>query len=129
LILTNKTIVEADNIIKQTTPALGSILADNGTKFVARARPAANLPLHGNSGGTDIEYSKLEVAGGGTGATSLTGVVIGTGTTAMTVKANPAGAFLGDSDTQNITGAKTFTNQTLLLRNPAGTFSMTINAP
>jgi len=129
LTLTNKTVVLEDNTIKQTTPSLGALLVDNGTKVVARARPAANLPLHGNSGGTDIEYSKLEVAGGGTGATSLTGVVIGTGTTAMTVKTNPTGAFLGDSDTQNITGAKTFTNQTLLLRNPAGTFSMTINAP
>ncbi len=129
LTITNKTIVEADNTIKQTTPALGSIFVDNGTKFVARARPAANLPLHGNSGGTDIEYSKLEVAGGGTGLTTATGVIIGTGTTAMTVKTNPAGAFLGDSDIQNISGKKTYVNQTLGLRNPAGTATLTFENP
>jgi hypothetical protein len=70
-VITTKTVVLEDNTVKQTTPSLGAILVDNGTKVVARARPAANLPLHGNSGGTDIEYSKLEVAGGGTGATTL----------------------------------------------------------
>jgi hypothetical protein len=43
----------------------------------------------------------------------------------MTVKANPTGAFLGDSDTQNVSGAKTFSNTTLLQRNPANTFSLT----
>ena len=55
-VLTQKQFDVALNSLIQTTPSLGAILVDNGTKFVARARPAANLPLHGNSGGTDIEY-------------------------------------------------------------------------
>lgn len=104
-------------------------MKDNGTKLERFARGAPNLPLHSNSAGTDVEYTKLEVAGGGTGATSLTGVVVGTGATAMTVKANPTGAFLGDSDTQNVTGAKTFLDTTFKLRNPANTFSTTFRGP
>jgi hypothetical protein len=123
--LESKTIVLADNILKQTTPALGSIPKDNGTKFVPLARGAANLPLHSNSGGTDIEYSKLEVAGGGTGATTLTGIVKASGTSAFTAVAAPTGAILGDSDVQNISGAKTFASTTLAYRNPANTFTLT----
>jgi hypothetical protein len=45
----------------------------------------------------------LPVANGGTGATTLTGVVIGTGTTAFTTKTNPIGAFVGTSDSQTLT--------------------------
>ena len=36
---------------------------------------AANLPLKVNSGATALEYGALAVAGGGTGATTLTGVM------------------------------------------------------
>jgi hypothetical protein len=71
----------------------------------------------------------LPVAGGGTGATTLTGVLIGMGTTAVTVKTNPSGAFLDDSTAQNISGAKTFANTTLALRNPANTFTGTLTNP
>jgi hypothetical protein len=44
----------------------------------------------------------LAVANGGTGATTLTGVVIGNGTSAFTVKTNPTGAFVGTTDTQTL---------------------------
>jgi hypothetical protein len=53
----------------------------------------------------------LPVANGGTGATTLAGVVIGNGTSAFTVKTNPFGAFVGTSDTQALTN-KTFDNYT-----------------
>lgn len=124
-ILTNKTANVQLNTIIQTTPALGTLLKDDGTKFSPLARGSAGLPLRVNDAGTDVGYSAIGVAGGGTGATSLTGVVIGTGTTAMTTKSNPAGAFLDDSSAQNVTGAKTFSSTTFLRRNPAGTFSLT----
>ena len=53
----------------------------------------------------------LGVASGGTGTTTLTGVVIGNGTSAFTTKTNPSGAFVGTSDTQTLTN-KTFTGFT-----------------
>jgi len=56
----------------------------------------------------------LKVDKGGTGAATLTGVLIGNGTSAFTVKTNPSGAFVGTSDTQTLTNktveAGTFTN-------------------
>ena len=56
----------------------------------------------------------LKVSKGGTGAATLTGVVIGNGTSAFTVKTNPSGAFVGTTDSQTLTNktieAGTFTN-------------------
>jgi hypothetical protein len=48
----------------------------------------------------------LGVSYGGTGATTLTGVVIGNGTSAFTVKTNPTGDFVGTSDTQTLTSKR-----------------------
>lgn len=56
----------------------------------------ANLTLN-NIGGT------LSVSKGGSGATTLTGVLIGNGTSAFTTKTNPSGDFVGDTDTQTLT--------------------------
>jgi hypothetical protein len=130
-VITNKDFDVALNNLIQTTPGLGAILVDNGTKIVARARPAANLPLHGKSDGSDIEYSKLEVAGGGTGQVTLSSgaVLIGAGTSGITTKANPAGAFMGLSDVQVNTGLKTFQNSTFGVRNPLDTKTLTYIGP
>ena len=46
----------------------------------------------------------VTVAQGGTGATTLTGVLIGNGTSAVTTKTNPTGAFVGTTDTQTLSG-------------------------
>jgi hypothetical protein len=59
--------------------------------------------------GTITLSGTLAVANGGTGATTLTGVVIGNGTSAFSVKTNPSGAFVGTTDTQTLSG-KTITN-------------------
>lgn len=53
----------------------------------------------------------LGVANGGTGATTLTGVVIGNGTSALTTVSAPSGTIVGTTDTQTLTG-KTFGNYT-----------------
>jgi len=130
-VFSNKDFDVALNNLIRTTPSLGSILVDNGTKFVARSRGSANLPLKVKSDGSDIEYAKLDVAGGGTGQTSLTSgaVLIGAGTSGITTKTNPAGAFMGLSDVQTNTGLKIFLDTTLGLRNPSGTNTLTFHAP
>jgi len=54
-------------------------------------------------------YGTLPVANGGTGATTLTGVVIGNGASAFTAVTAPTGAIVGTTDTQTLSG-KTITN-------------------
>jgi hypothetical protein len=45
----------------------------------------------------------LKVSKGGTGAATLTGILVGNGTSPVTVKTNPSGAFVGTSDSQTLT--------------------------
>ena len=52
------------------------------------------------------------VAAGGTGVGTLTGIVKGNGTSAMTAVTAPSGAIVGDTDTQTLTN-KTLTTPTL----------------
>src|SRR3989344_2107118 len=50
----------------------------------------------------------LKVANGGTGAATLTGVLVGNGTSAVSAVTAPSGAIVGDTDTQTLS-AKTLT--------------------
>jgi FtsP/CotA-like multicopper oxidase with cupredoxin domain len=54
----------------------------------------------------------IAVAGGGTGAGTLTGILKGNGTSAFTAVTAPTGAIVGDTDTQTLTN-KTLTTPTL----------------
>ncbi len=128
-VLENKTVNATDNTITDDSTAAGDILKGNGTKFVRLPIGTAGQPLKVNAGATDLEYGTLSVIGGGTGATTLTGIVKASGTSAFTAVSAPTGAILGDSDTQNVSGLKTFSNQRLALRNPANTFTTTITNP
>jgi hypothetical protein len=69
----------------------------------------ANLESHLNVAN---QTGTLAVGHGGTGATTLTGIVKGNGTSAMTAVTAPTGAIVGDSDTQTLTN-KTLTSPTL----------------
>lgn len=53
--------------------------------------------------GSDDVTGTLPVANGGTGATTLTGVLKGNGTSAVTTMTAPSGALVGDTDTQTLT--------------------------
>lgn len=61
---------------------------------------------------TEQVQGALPVANGGTAAVSLTGLVKGNGTSAMTAVTAPSGAVVGTSDTQTLTN-KTLTNPTI----------------
>jgi len=60
---------------------------------------------------TDVTGT-LPVANGGSGATTLTGIVKGNGTSAFTAVTAPSGTIVGDTDTQTLTN-KTLTSPTL----------------
>jgi len=83
--------------------AVGDLIVGStaGTR-IRLARGTANQPLKVNSGGTDLDYGTLPVAGGGTGAVTLTGILKGNGTSAIT-----AAALLAVAD--GGTGAGTLT--------------------
>jgi hypothetical protein len=53
--------------------------------------------------GTITMAGTLDVASGGTGAATLTGVVIGNGTSAFTTVTAPSGTIVGTTDTQTLT--------------------------
>lgn len=56
---------------------------------------------------TDIAISNaLTVANGGTGAATLTGLVVGNGTSAFTTVTAPSGTIVGTSDTQTLTNKR-----------------------
>lgn len=66
---------------------------------------------HTNAAGggqlTDAAFSTaISVAKGGTGAVTLTGVLIGNGTSAVTAVTAPSGAILGTTDTQTLTNKR-----------------------
>lgn len=63
--LTNKTLNVLLNTIKQTTPASGALLLDNGTKFVPLAKGANNTFLGVNDSGV-VGYYTVDIQGGGT---------------------------------------------------------------
>ena len=94
------------------------------------ANPVINLsfgttgltPATSTSGSITVAGT-LVVGNGGTGAVTLTGLVVGNGTSAMTTVAAPSGTVVGTTDTQTLTNKRinsrvqSQTTQTLLTIN------------
>lgn len=81
----------------------------NGLTLTGTVTTSGSLTLGGTLSGVSLTTQvtgTLPVGNGGTGATTLSGVVIGNGTSAFTVKTNPSGAFVGTTDTQTLTNKR-----------------------
>lgn len=95
-----------------TVTSVGGTGSVNGITLSGTVTSSGSLTLGGSLSGVSLTTQvsgTLPVGNGGTGATTLTGVVIGNGASAFTVKTNPSGAFVGDTDTQTLTN-KTLTS-------------------
>lgn len=138
---TNKTIdvEDATNVIKQTTPAAGEYLRDNGTKFVSSSILAGDLPAaidatklaDGTVTNTELQYintlssnaqtqlgTKVDTsANSGTGEGTVLKAVSGTTVTAKTLKQGTNITITNNADDITISGpagsgeANTQTNQ------------------
>jgi fibronectin-binding autotransporter adhesin len=89
-----------------TVTSVGGTGTVNGLTLTGTVTSSGNLTLGGTLSvdlSTATVTGTLPVGRGGTGATTLTGVVIGNGTSAFTDKTNPTGAFVGTTDTQTLT--------------------------
>ncbi len=108
-----------------TTPASGDKLyildisdttdgADGSSRAITYTNLVAGITGFAASGAnSDITSltgltTPLSVAQGGTGAATLTGILKGNGTSAVTAVTAPSGAIVGDTDTQTLSG-KTLT--------------------
>jgi hypothetical protein len=94
------------------SPTWTSVSGSGTVTSVGLSAPAlftvSNSPVTG-SGTLTLAYTSgqaLPVANGGTGATSLTGLVVGNGASAMTTVTAPSGAVVGTSDTQTLSSKR-----------------------
>lgn len=98
-----------------------SMAATGTTKKVTRANLVGGLAASGaNSDITSLTAlsTPLSVAQGGTGAATLTGILKGNGTSAVTAVTAPTGDIVGHTDTQTLTN-KTLTTPVLTLKQSA----------
>lgn len=92
-----------------------ALLVEAGNVLFSGVIKAGSTPVTLTDSAGKILSAALNTVGvpqGGSGATSLTGVLIGNGASAFTTKTNPSGAFVGDTDAQTLTN-KTLTTPTI----------------
>lgn len=96
-----------------STPTANKVLRGTGTGITVYAQVDVTTDITGvlpvANGGTGVSSSPITVPLGGTGVTTITGIIKGNGTSAMTAVTAPSGTIVGDTDTQTLTN-KTFTS-------------------
>jgi len=95
-----------------TVTSVGGTGTVNGLTLTGTVTASGNLTLGGTLSGVSLATAvtgTLPVANGGTGTTTLTGILIGNGTSAVSAIAAPAGSLVGTTATQTLT-AKTLTD-------------------
>ncbi len=95
--------------VDSSTPSDGNVLtwSNSSSKWLAQAPTAytagSGLTLSSNAFSITAPVS---VANGGTGATTLSGIIKGNGTSAFTAVTAPSGTIVGTSDTQTLTNKR-----------------------
>jgi len=101
---------DAGPVLKVSKGGTGAATAANARTALSAAASGANSDITSLTGLT----TALTVGQGGSGATTLTGIVKGNGTSAFTAVTAPSGTIVGTTDTQTLTNktveAGTFTN-------------------
>lgn len=94
------------------TQVIASTYGGTGNGFAKFSGPATSektFTLPNASSTILTDNAAVTVAQGGTGATTLTGILKGNGTSAVTAVTAPSGTIVGDTDTQTLTN-KTLTS-------------------
>ena len=108
-------------IVYATTPNPGHPWSEVGDGTFAVSGPTASRTYTFPDANATVltTNSAVTVAQGGTGATTLTGILKGNGTSAVTAVTAPSGALVGDTDTQTLTN-KTISKASNTLTGVAG---------
>ena len=91
--------------LNQNTTGSAATLTTART-FQTNLASTASASFNGSANVTPGVTGTLPVGNGGTGATTLTGLVVGNGTSAMTTVTAPTGAVVGTTDTQTLTNKR-----------------------